>query len=110
MSSGLRDEYVSPAAIYPATRATLSSMLCDVEIDDVSLTSDCSDLVRETLKRDTGIKLRTLWSWVRGRKVNWAESTETGKGFMPTSMDKVAVDCLPVKTLDNNGAMVSSLP
>ena len=29
---------------------------------------------------------------------------------MPTSMDGLAADCLPVKTFDNNGAIVSSLP
>ena len=46
---------------------------------------------------------------MRGRNVICAERTDSGKGFIPTSMDDVAVDCFPVNTFDNIGAIVSCL-
>jgi hypothetical protein len=109
MSSGLRDEYVSHEAMYPATVETLSSMLWDIPFVEASLLGDCAEWIIGTLKREIAIRLRRLWSCVRGRNVICAERTDSGKGFIPTSMDDDAVDCFPVNTFDNIGAIVSCL-
>jgi len=88
---------VSPAAMYPATLATLSMMSSSEPFFvGVGVRFSSCDRVMGTLNRATGINFRTVCNCMSGRKVNCAGRMDSGNGLMPRFTVGERVCCLPV--------------